>query len=346
VNHTITPSALSIEVTNLCNLRCKHCFWEAYKGDLPQRTNGTVIDSARRILDQYPSITNLVWYGGEPLLNDTTTRLVQRGIDELGLKNNLVITNGIRGIPIWRNKHTYFAVSVDGTKAVHDSIRGHKTYEKTRRNVLSAVSRGVPVSLIYCLNRYNTACVPDFLAEWFDTGIRGVVLTMATPVRGKTADIDLSDADRGAIIPVLHQEKARYGDFIYNSTTMIDLLDPKFDEDMANNCMMNRHNTHRRVHSIHMRNDGSLQTPCALGPEADCRKCRSITHVALYAAKHLRDRPSLLSLFRMYHAKYQNQERPDAGGRDIFTALSGLPPSSLPPDVPAKPPALRLPIVA
>jgi MoaA/NifB/PqqE/SkfB family radical SAM enzyme len=322
----IRPSALSIEVTNLCNLRCKHCFWESYKHELPQRTDGTVVDSVRRVLERYPSITNLVWYGGEPLLNDETTALVRRGIDELGIKNNMVITNGIHGIPIGHDRTTYFGVSVDGTQPVHDSIRGHKTYQKTRANVLRAVEAGTPVSLIYCLNAYNAGSVPDFVREWKDTGIRGVVFTVAAPIRGKTAEIDLTDAARDALVPMLLTQKELHGDFIYNSPKMIELIHSRHGAELARTCLMNRNNPEGRVHSLHMRNDGSLQTPCALGPDADCTRCRSVTHLALHAGKILRDGPSLLALFRMYHAKYQTGARPAAeAGRDVFSVLGARP---------------------
>jgi sulfatase maturation enzyme AslB (radical SAM superfamily) len=330
VEPEISPSALSVEVTNQCNLRCKHCFWDNYKADLPQHTDVTVIDSVRAILERYRTITNIVWYGGEPLLNDQTTALVRRGIDELGIKNNMVITNGIHGIPLWHDSTVFFAVSVDGTESAHDFVRGYKTYRKTKANVQQAVRTGTPVGLIYCLNAYNNECVPDFLHEWFDSGIRGVVFTMTAPIRGKTAEVDLTDAQREALVDRLLEQKQIYGDFIHNSETMIRLLHPQYDEVLAQNCMMNRHNTAQRVHSIHMRNDGSLQTPCALGPDVDCLKCRSITHVALFAAKYLRDPESLLALFRMYHAKYWHEPRPDraplpaalgARPRDVFSAL-------------------------
>jgi hypothetical protein len=39
---------------------------------------------------------------------------------------------------------------------------------------------------------------------------------------------------------------------------------------------------------------------------------------------HLRDKESLLGLFRGYHAKYQTGQRPQAGegtGRDVFSLL-------------------------
>jgi hypothetical protein len=130
---------------------------------------------------------------------------------------------------------------------------------------------------------------------------------------------------------------------------MIDLIHSRHDDTLARTCLMNRNHPEGRVHSLHLRNDGSIQTPCALGPEADCRRCRSVTHVALHAGQVLRDKQSLLALFRMYHAKYQTGPRPAprAGGRDVFSALGGAAtqPATDPVFAEERPRAIRLPVL-
>jgi len=94
----IRPSALSVDVTNACNLRCKHCFWDSYNELIQEKMNLNIIAKVQAALAKYPSITNLTWYGGEPLLNAATRRIVAEGI-RLNKKNNLVISNGTFPIP-------------------------------------------------------------------------------------------------------------------------------------------------------------------------------------------------------------------------------------------------------
>jgi sulfatase maturation enzyme AslB (radical SAM superfamily) len=156
----LQPSALSVDVTNVCNLRCKHCFWDSYDEELSAGTKEDILDSVKEVLKKYPTITNVTWYGGEPLISNKTIALVQEGLRFK--KNNLVITNGTFPIPEWR-ENVHFAVSLDGTQEIHDSLRGVGTYDKAKKNILAAMAKGAPIAILYCLNSVNIECTPDFL---------------------------------------------------------------------------------------------------------------------------------------------------------------------------------------
>lgn len=296
---TIEPSALSIDVTNMCNLRCKHCFWDSYKDQLPP-FNPNILTSLKQILTQAPSITNITWYGGEPLLNDETRKIVKEGTKLL--KNNLVITNALNPIPVMEG-NVHFAVSLDGTQKVNDSLRGHGTYKNAKQHVLEALAKNIPVGLIYCLNKTNIQCVENFVEEWKDTNIDGIVFTAIVPIQNKTYPLCLDSSDRDQAVMILLELKKKYPALIYNTEVMIELLRSEHGKEMAKNCLMNVSNNNARVNSIHLCNDGSIRKPCALGCDANCEECRSITHVALYAGRILRDKKSVLALFGMYHTK-------------------------------------------
>jgi len=296
----LQPSALSVDVTNLCNLRCKHCFWDSYDENLPAGTNEDILASVKEVLKKYPSITNITWYGGEPLIGKKTIALVQQGLKFK--KNNLVITNGTFPIPEWR-ENVHFAVSLDGTQEIHDSLRGADTYNKTKKNFLSAIARRVPIGILYCLNSINIDCIPDFVEEWAEKGTLGILFTVYAPIKKKDSYLILTDGQRDRAVSLLLQMKKKYGRLIVNTETMIELIRAKYGEAMAQNCPMDVCNEHKKAISIHMCNDGSIRVPCALGRDADCLQCRSVTKVALYAGMTLRDKRSLLAAFRMYHSK-------------------------------------------
>ena len=297
----LQPSALSVDVTNLCNLRCKHCFWDAYDEALPAGTNESILDSVKAVLKKYPSITNITWYGGEPLISEKTIALVQQGLTFK--KNNLVITNGTFPIPEWR-ENIHFAVSLDGTQEIHDSLRGANTYIKSKKNILSAIAQGVPVAILYCVNATNIECIPDFMTEWADKAIIGIVFTAYAPLTNKNSYLSLSDGQRDRAVSLLLQMKKKYGRLIGNTETMIELVRAKYGEEMAQDCPMNVLNRSGRGGcSLHMCNDSSIRMPCALGKDADCLQCRSVTKLALYAGLVLRDKRSLVAAFRMYHSK-------------------------------------------
>lgn len=299
----LRPSALSVDVTNRCNLRCAHCFWANYNSELPPRANSEILEHVRRTIARFPSITNILWYGGEPLVDAETTRVVAEG--STLSRNNLLITNGTFPIPDLGGRVS-LAVSLDGCAPAHDRIRGAGVYEKARTNVLDAIARGIRVGLLYTINSWNLDSLPHFLEEWAGKGLTGVAFTMYTPLAGKAADLELTDADRIRAVEVLREAKQRHGELIFNSPTMIELLHPKFDEEMAANCSMNVLHTKGKVCSLHLTNDGAVRVPCAIGQEADHLKCRSITKVAMYAGTVLHDKASYLSLMQMYLTRSQS----------------------------------------
>lgn len=297
----LQPSALSVDVTNVCNLRCKHCFWDSYDEELSAGTKEDILDSVKEVLKKYPTITNITWYGGEPLISKKTIALVQEGIRFK--KNNLVITNGTFPIPEWR-ENVHFAVSLDGTQEIHDFLRGVDTYGKAKKNVLAAIAKGVPVAILYCVNAINMDCIPDFLEEWADKSILGVVFTAYAPMKGRDSYLGLSDGQRDKAAALLLMIKKKYGKFIGSTETMIELIRAKYGEELARDCPMNILNRRGRgVYSLHMCNDGSIRVPCALGRDADCLQCRSVTKIALYASLTLRDKESLAILLQLYHSK-------------------------------------------
>lgn len=300
----LRPSALAVDVTNLCNLRCKHCFWDYSKGECRPETNKNILVAVKKALDQYPSVTNIFWYGGEPLLNAETKEIVKKGI-ALVKKNNVIMTNGTLPIPVWPG-NVHYGVSIDGTETVHDSLRGQGSYAKVITNVKEAVKNNLRVLLLYCINAINIDCIPDFLSYWQDSGVADIFFTVYFPLKGGLAYLELNDQKREKMFCLLNDMKKKYNNFIGNSPLMIELLRPKYSKALADNCQMDIFNKKGRIYTLHMCNDGSIRVPCTFGRSAcreTCGECRSVTMVAIYAARILRDKESLFSLFKAYHSK-------------------------------------------
>jgi len=303
------PSALSVDVTNLCNLRCAHCFWDYSKGELPPTTNEHIIDSVKEVLAQYPSITNIVWYGGEPLLNAQTRALVEEGIALK--KNNLVITNGTFSLPDWK-KNAHFRISIDGTEYVHNQLRGGNIYAGIKQNIFSGIERDLRIFLLYCVNTVNMDCMEDAVKEWADTGVIDIAFTFYVPLKAKASYLELSAEQMEEVSMKLVRLENQYGDFICNTKKMIELLRPQYGEELAKNCPMNVFNRQKSASCLHLCNDGTVRIPCAFGHDADHVRCRSITKLALYAAQTWRDKESYIRLLRMFHSRPLNMKRKDS----------------------------------
>jgi pyruvate-formate lyase-activating enzyme len=144
------PTFVQLRVTNLCNLRCKMCGQWGDTGIFRDRSDGHATDGGReaaavrerighnrqlsladyeRLLDEIAPFEPVVTlFGGEPLLHPQIVPLV-RSIKRRSLTVTM-ITNGWRLEECARDLVAAgidaVAVSVDGTPAVHDRIRGRE----------------------------------------------------------------------------------------------------------------------------------------------------------------------------------------------------------------------------
>jgi MoaA/NifB/PqqE/SkfB family radical SAM enzyme len=303
----IRPAALSVDINNLCNLRCKHCFWEANYNDKTDM-NLNILDSVKQVLNRFPSITNILWYGGEPLINKESVKLLKQGVKLI--KNNLIITNGTFPLPSF-DAFYHYSVSIDGTQDMHNYLRGANVYEVIKENVIDAIKRKMPVSILYCINALNIDAIPAFLEEWNNKGLIGIVFTVYTAIQGKDPKLTLNDKDMERIAHLLKDIKKKYGKLIVNTDLMIDLIRPSYSKDMGDNCPMDMLNKKQEnILSLHLCNNGEIRSPCALGSACALGKknghdnCRSVTKLALYAGKLLKDKASFYALVRMYLSSY------------------------------------------
>jgi MoaA/NifB/PqqE/SkfB family radical SAM enzyme len=270
--------------------------------------NLNILDSVKQVLKRFPSITNILWYGGEPLINKESVKLLKEGVKLI--KNNLIITNGTFVLPSF-DAFYHYSVSMDGTRDIHNYLRGANIYEVIKGNVIEAVQRKMPVSILYCINALNIETIPAFLEEWKNKGLIGIVFTVYTSIKEKYPELTLTDEGRERIASLLKDMKKRYGKLIYNSELMIDLIRPAYSKDMGDNCPMDILNKKKEnVLSLHLCNNGEIRIPCALGIACSLGKgashddCRSVTKLALYAGKVLKDKESFYALVRMYLSSY------------------------------------------
>jgi len=172
------PIGISVDVTNKCNLRCKHYYFfqQNYQKELSE---DELLERIIEIKKKYPSIIHSSWVGGEPLL--------RKNVVEKGLKFfpfNMVVTNGTIELPKWKN--CVFNVSVDGTKEYYEKVRAPKMYDKVKRY---ANRNDIRVNIACVLNKKNYYCIEDLLKEWRKTKVGGVNFDFFTPIKGAGKDL-------------------------------------------------------------------------------------------------------------------------------------------------------------
>ncbi|WP_060470683.1 radical SAM/SPASM domain-containing protein [Enterococcus cecorum] len=145
---------VQLEITNRCNLRCKHCYIPSYTDDLEVEDILKIIDESERL-----GVMNFCITGGEPLLHTDIEKiliyLLQTGMNITIFSNLINLNDNIKRIIVLSDRIS-FKVSLDGgTPEVHDYIRGKGSFKKTYNNILWLKKMRVPVEVNVVLNSAN-----------------------------------------------------------------------------------------------------------------------------------------------------------------------------------------------
>lgn len=155
---------LMVEVTDRCNLRCRHC----YLGDAG--TRDLEWETLQGVLDDFDDIggLRLMVTGGEPLLYPHFD-LLDRALAGRSFRG-VLISNGtlMQGVNLGKSNFKEVQFSVDGLEEGHDYLRGKGTYRKAMAAVRRALEAGMDVSVatvIHARNLHELEGLGETLAE-------------------------------------------------------------------------------------------------------------------------------------------------------------------------------------
>lgn len=124
------PSYIILFVTSKCNSKCRHCF---YWKDLNTHKNELTLEDIRKLSSNLGEISNLALSGGEPTLRDDLPDICELFCINNKVSNIHLPTNGLASKIIKEriseilkkiDCNLTVAISLDGLKGTHDSIRG------------------------------------------------------------------------------------------------------------------------------------------------------------------------------------------------------------------------------
>lgn len=199
------------------------------------------------------------WVGGEPLLRPE--------IIDLGrnyFKYNTVTTNGTLPLPDWKEISWY--ISVDGSRQTHDRMRNMPGLHDTiRRNI--AQSRGLKITIAYCITRENYSEIVASLEEWHSNPkVRNMVFSFFTPVHGLNDSLWLKWDLKDQVLELLLKMKKIHGEFIVNSECALKLMKSDRAPAITARCPF-------AEKSFALGPNGVRKEPCMLGPKAECERC-------------------------------------------------------------------------
>ena len=169
------PLKIQWNITNRCNLKCKHC----YLGNLnnQQLSSDELYLIADRLINS--NVIEVGISGGEALLVEDLPYIVYKLISN-DIKVN-IFTNGLF-LKKFENKlvsimkktpidDLRFSVSIDGLKQTHDMIRGKGTYDKIMNNLTYIINRGYLVTTNTVLSELNCKEVPELYELLHSMGV-------------------------------------------------------------------------------------------------------------------------------------------------------------------------------
>lgn len=174
------PRSISLQVTEVCNLRCKMCYVWGETGCYSTDESGRKpiimdIELIKRIVKELAPVKPFYsLFGGEPLthpnLEDIITTIKQAGsFMDTPTNGTLLSKNAVMLVQTGIDS---VRVSIDGTKAANDSQRGKGSYDKAMEGIESlhqekqkTGARAPSIGIIYTVTPRNFHSIEEFFLK-------------------------------------------------------------------------------------------------------------------------------------------------------------------------------------
>jgi len=159
---------LELQITNACNLKCKHC----YLGD--EALCELSLKQIRDVLNEFEKMQGLrvLITGGEPLLHKHFSGLNEM-LSHFSFRK-VLFTNGIALTreTLHMLRVDEIQISIDGLEAAHDAMRGAGTFTRSMNAVGYALDAGFEVSIATMIHPRNSGDFDEMERLFKKMGIR------------------------------------------------------------------------------------------------------------------------------------------------------------------------------
>lgn len=231
---------LQIDITNTCNLRCKHCYHPHH-----QNTGAIELADWFNVLDQYEAIVKRLRFrpyviicGGEPFLSKHFEPVLQNLLSRKWACKLSVLTNGTiasqkTAALLKKFEDVSVQVSLDGPdETTHESVRGRGSFQRSLKGIQLFRENEIAVNLLAVLSKRSSALIGEFFDLAKSLNVNGIGFTRliveghAKNLLSENSDrplepFELRDAYRAMI-----QESARTGVKTGTSAPLFHLLYP------------------------------------------------------------------------------------------------------------------------
>jgi len=211
-----SPFLVVWNITNMCNLRCRHCYQQAGHVSKDELT----LEEKLKLVDELASvgIVGIAFSGGEPIMHPDFFPTARRARER-----NLyvsVATNGVLLTPEIVNRLAnigvgYVEVSLDSARPeVHDSFRGLPgAWKRTVEGISNSTKAGIFTVMATTVTRLNLEDVPALIDLSKKLGVSRFAHFNFIPTgRGKEIiNLDLSPPQREELLKLLYEKSQTSG---------------------------------------------------------------------------------------------------------------------------------------
>jgi len=269
-SETAAYASATVNVTNHCNLTCRHCFIyrdgnpnEAPESIRAEMSDDDMLETLTGLRDRH-GLTSMLWMGGEPLLK---RRLLARGVKLFS--RNTITTNGT--IPLTDfGPGVHYVVSVDGPEDLNDSLRGEGTFRRVLRN-LSRLPEGFSSTVqVQCVvTRRNQDRLEELVEALRAARVGWMTFSFYVPPQNDdSGDGWETNEDRVWAVNEVLRLKALHPGFVRNTTRSLELMLPPACEAVTARCA-----TGELVLPLWLEGDHFTTPYCCYGNDVDCSRC-------------------------------------------------------------------------
>ncbi len=218
---------LQWHVTDLCNLRCKHCYRnENPANELSKEDIFSILESYAELSEAWgiaKANNRISWTGGEPLLRKDFFEILEKcqdysNIFRLNLMSNgTTITDSVAS-RIKELKIESVQVSIEGLEETNDAIRGQGTYKNIMKAFEILSNFGLHPAASLTVSRANIKDILDAAEECRKAGADCFGVSRLIPIGtgGEMESLMLSPLEYREMLKMMEKANRHYESLSYN----------------------------------------------------------------------------------------------------------------------------------
>lgn len=150
-------------LTLACNLSCPHCIRSFSKNNSKDSIDFNALSRIFKDINKIIPNVQLILTGGEPTIHKDFFPIIELALAEF--KKVYICSNGVINKDILDklclNKNVTIQISLDGTKDIHDLIRGKGSFDHAIKTIKLLLEKEIPVMISSTVNKNNIESMFD-----------------------------------------------------------------------------------------------------------------------------------------------------------------------------------------